>query len=46
MRPAPLHSTADEHAMADGEADTVVNTGMVLGTSPIKTKCTGMIYKA
>ena len=45
MRPTPLHSTTGEHAMAGGEADMAVNAGMALGTSPIKTKCMGMIYR-
>ena len=40
----PLYRDASEHAMAGGEIDMAAVTGMALWTSPIETKCTGMIY--
>ena len=45
MSPAPLHSTAGEHAMANSKVDMAVNAEMALGTSLIETKCTGMIHR-
>ena len=40
-----LRSTASKHTMTDGEADMVVDTGMVFWTSLIEAKSTYVIHK-
>ena len=39
-----LYKGVDEHAMVGGKTDTAAVAEMVLWTSSIETKCTGMIY--